>query len=174
MAVTLRPVRRTDGPLYRNWLRDPALAGWHGRELDPATEFRRVLRSRYNFIVEAHERPIGHVAIEADWERDTSAEIGIVIDPSHQHRGFGKRAVSLALAFAFRETRTHRVWAGVLGHNTPALRFFEAVGFVEEGRAREAWLDGDEWIDYVYFSILRREWAQRLSPVDPVATSRER
>lgn len=161
-AVSLRPVRRADGPLYRNWLRDPALAGWHGRELDPAAEFRRVLRSRYNFIVEAHERPVGHVAIEADWDRATSAEFGIVIDASHQHRGLGKSAVSLALAFAFRETRTHRVWAGVLSNNAPALRFFKAAGFAEEGRAREARLEGDEWIDYVYFSILRREWAQRL------------
>ena len=121
-----------------------------------------MLRSRYNFIVEAHECPVGHVAIEADWDRDTSAEFGIVIDPSQQHRGFGKRAVSLALAFAFRETRTHRVWAGVLSNNVPALRFFEAAGFVEEGRAREARPEGDDWIDYVYFSILRREWAQRL------------
>ncbi len=155
-------MRRADGPLYRNWLRDPALAGWHGRELEPTAEFRRALRSRYNFIIEADKRAVGHVAIEADWDRDTSAEFGIVIDPSHQRRGFGKRAVSLALAFAFRETPTHRVWAGVLGNNVPALRFFEAAGFVEEGRAREARLDGDEWIDYVYFSILRREWAQRL------------
>ena len=87
-----------------------------------------MLRSRYNFIVEAHERPVGHVAIEADWDRATSAEFGIVIDASHQHRGLG----------------------------------FKAAGFAEEGRAREARLEGDEWIDYVYFSILRREWAQRL------------
>ena len=121
-----------------------------------------MLRSRYNFIVEAHERAVGHVAIEADWDRDTSAELGIVIGPSHQRHGFGKRAVSLALAFAFRETGAHRVWAGVLGNNAPALRFFKAAGFAEEGRAREARLEGDEWIDYVYFSILRREWAQRL------------
>ena len=121
-----------------------------------------MLRSHYNFIIEADQRAVGHVAIEADWDRDTSAEFGIVIDPSHQRRGFGKRAVSLALAFAFREHRTHRVWAGVLSNNLPGLRFIEAVGFIEEGRAREARLESDEWIDYVYFSILRREWAQRL------------
>jgi len=160
--VTLRPVRRADGPLYKNWLRDPTLAGWHGNALDPTAEFRRVLGSRYNFIVEAGGNVVGHVAIEADWERDTSAELGIVIDPLHHRRGYGKRAVSLALAFAFRETRTHRVWAGVLGNNAPALRFFRDIGFSEEGRAREVRLDGDEWIDYVHFSMLRREWAHRM------------
>ena len=162
--MTLRRVQRADGELYRSWLRDPALAAWHGGDLDPKAEFRRVLRSRYNFILESRGRRLGHVAIEADWERDTSAEIGIVIDSLHQRRGLGKRAVSLALEFAFAEKRVHRVWAGVLGDNVPALRLFEAAGFVEEGRAREARLEGDEWVDYVYFAMLRREWAQRPRP----------
>lgn len=154
-------MQRADGPLYRNWLRDPALATWHGGELDAKAEFRRVLRSRYNFIIDSEGQPVGHVAIEADWERDTSAELGIVVDPMHQRRGFGTRAVSLALDFAFGEKRAHRVWAGVLGNNAPALRLFETAGFVEEGRAREARREGDEWIDHVYFAMLRREWAQR-------------
>jgi len=159
--VRLRRLQRTDGRLYRNWLRDPALAAWHGGSLDPKAEFRRVLRSRYNFILESRGRPLGHVAVEADWDRDTSAELGIVIDPMHQRRGLGRRAVSLALAFAFGEQRVHRVWAGVLGNNIPAVQLFHATGFVEEGRARETRLQDDQWIDYVYFSMLRREWAER-------------
>lgn len=53
------------------------------------------------------------------------------------------------------------MWAGVLGTNTPALRLFKATGFVEEGRAREARREGDEWVDHVYFAMLRGEWAQR-------------
>ena len=175
-TVTLRPIRRADGPLYKDWLRDPALAPWHGGDQNPTAEFRRVLRSRYNFILEAGSEVVGHVAVEGDWEHDTSAELGIVIDPAHQRRGYGKRAVSLALAFAFREKRTHRVWAGVLGSNVPALRLFEATGFVEEGRARETRLEGDDWIDYVHFSILRREWAQRLSgsPQEHFSSPKER
>ena len=143
-------------------MRDPALAGWHGDALDPAAEFRRALGSRYNFIVETDGLAVGHVAIEADWDEATSAELGIVIEPSHHRRGYGTRAVALALAFAFRETRVHRVWAGVLGNNAPALRFFRTVGFAEEGRAREVRREGDAWIDYVHFSMLRREWARRL------------
>ncbi len=143
-------------------MRDPALAAWHGSALEPTAEFRRVLRSRYNFIIEARGGPVGHVAIEADWDHDTSAELGIVIDPAHHRRGYAKRAVAMALAFAFRETDTHRVWAGVLGSNLPALRFFRVVGFAEEGRAREVRLEGEQWIDYVHFSMLRREWARRM------------
>ena len=159
--VKLRRLQRTDRALYTHWLRDPALAAWHGGGLDPKAEFRRVLKSRYNFIIESVGQPLGHVAIEADWDRDTSAELGIVIDPAHQRRGFGRRAVSLALDFAFGEKRVHRVWAGLLGNNAPALRLFEAAGFVEEGRAREARREGNEWVDHVYFAMLRREWAQR-------------
>ncbi|MDE0055451.1 MAG: GNAT family protein [Gammaproteobacteria bacterium] len=157
----MRRIRRADGPLYRSWLRDPALAGWHGGDIDPNAEFRRVLKSGYNFIIESEGQSVGHVAIEADWERDTSAELGILIDPSQQRRGFGRRAISLALDFAFGEKRVHRVWAGVLSNNSPALRLFEAGGFVEEGRVREAQREGDEWVDHVYFAMLRREWAQR-------------
>ena len=120
------------------------------------------MRSRYNFIIDSEGQPVGHVAIEADWERDTSAELGILIDPSRQRRGFGRRAVTLALDFAFKEKRVHRVWAGVLGNNARALRFFEAAGFVEEGRAREARFEAGQWIDYIHFAILRREWSERL------------
>jgi RimJ/RimL family protein N-acetyltransferase len=87
-----------------------------------------------------------------------------MIDPDHQGRGFGSRAVRLALEFAFCEAGVHRVWHGVVSGNEPVMRFFRRLGFIEEGRAREARLVDGRWYDHVYFSTLEQEW-QELSRV---------
>ena len=159
-SVTIREVRLEDGAIYVSWLIDPRLQDWHGGA-DAEREFQRVLRSKFNFVVEFAAVPVGTVAVEGNWGHGTSAELGIMMEPAHQRKGLGSRAVALALDFAFGESGVHRVWAGVVGDNEPALRFFRHVGFVEEGRAREARFKDRRWWDHVYFSVLEREWTRQ-------------
>ena len=156
-GLHLRPIEPSDRERYVCWLGDPRLVDWHGG-VDSEQEVARVLRTRYHFMVETSSRPIGSVSIEADWTLGTSAELGIMIAPDHQGKGWGMHAAALALDFAFGQTAVHRVWHGVVGNNRRVLNFFRKLGFVEEGRAREARMIDGIWVDHVYFSILRQEW----------------
>ena len=51
----------------------------------------------------------------------------------------------------------------VLTINPRALALYEGVGFVAEGRLREAYRDGDRWCDAVVMGILEDEFRARTS-----------
>ena len=160
MDVTLRRVSASDRHTFRVWFRDPHLTRWHGNPSarEAEVEFQRILGSRYNFMVLTGRESVGHVAVECDWDNDTSAELGILIDPRHRNCGIGTIALARVIDFAFEETRVHALWAGVASSNAAALRLCERVGLVEERRAREAEFEDGQWIDHVYFSVLAGKW----------------
>jgi RimJ/RimL family protein N-acetyltransferase len=73
-------------------------------------------------------------------------------------RGFGTEATRLMVDHAFGALGLHRVGLAVFAFNERAIRSYRRVGFVEEGRSREAiWRDGSFW-DEIQMSILEREW----------------
>jgi RimJ/RimL family protein N-acetyltransferase len=80
--------------------------------------------------------------------------------------GYGTEATTLLLDHAFRGLGLHRVGLTVFAFNERAVRSYRSVGFVVEGRAREAiWRDG-RWWDEISMSILDSDWAQRAAPAD--------
>lgn len=88
-------------------------------------------------------------------------------------RGYGTEATALMLDHAFGVLGLHRVALAVFAFNERALHAYRKVGFVEEGRARQAiWRDGG-WHDEVQMSILEDEWRAIRGGVlgrDPVVT----
>jgi RimJ/RimL family protein N-acetyltransferase len=52
----------------------------------------------------------------------------------------------------------HRIQLTVAGFNERAIHTYAKVGFVEEGRDREAVFRAGEWHDQVRMGILSREW----------------
>jgi hypothetical protein len=62
--LVLRDVGSDDATAYKRWLTDARLLDWHGGP-DTDREFDRVLRSKYNFVVEVAGVPIGYVAVRA-------------------------------------------------------------------------------------------------------------
>jgi RimJ/RimL family protein N-acetyltransferase len=81
--------------------------------------------------------------------------------------GYGTEATRLMLEHAFRTLGLHRVALSVFAFNERAIRSYRKVGFVMEGRSREAiWRDG-RWWDELHMSLLDHEWAvlRQASPV---------
>jgi RimJ/RimL family protein N-acetyltransferase len=85
-------------------------------------------------------------------------------------RGFGTEAARLMIDHAFGGLGLHRVGLTVFSFNERAIRSYRSVGFVVEGRAREAiWREG-RWWDEIAMSILASDWtAMRRSSATPVA-----
>lgn len=85
-------------------------------------------------------------------------EIGIDIIPEHQGKGYGGEAINWSLDYAFRLAGLHRVKIRGFEWNAGALRLYERLGFVNEGREREAcWHEGRFW-DSVELGMLEGEW----------------
>jgi RimJ/RimL family protein N-acetyltransferase len=73
--------------------------------------------------------------------------------------GYGTEATRLMVDHAFTGLGLHRVALTVFAFNERAVRSYRSVGFVLEGRAREAiWREG-RWWDEISMSVLDSEWA---------------
>jgi len=73
-------------------------------------------------------------------------------------QGYGREALALVLDYAFNELGLHRLAAGVAEYNQRALCFFQAAGFVEEVRRREALERAGRRWDMLHLGLLRSEW----------------
>jgi RimJ/RimL family protein N-acetyltransferase len=83
-------------------------------------------------------------------------------------RGYGTEATRLMIGHAFDGLGLHRVALSVFSFNERAIRAYRSVGFIVEGRAREAiWRDG-RWWDEISMSLLDADWTA-MRPPAPLA-----
>jgi RimJ/RimL family protein N-acetyltransferase len=93
-----------------------------------------------------------------------SANLRLQMLPDYRGRGYGREAIVEVLRFAFDASphdggpRLHRVSLDVLSINPRAKALYASLGFVEEGRLRDAYRDGDSWADAIVMSILEDEF----------------
>lgn len=87
--------------------------------------------------------------------------IGISVAPPYQGQGYGSEAILWALDFAFRHANMHRVGIGAHAWNEGAWKLYERLGFVHEGRRRDAvWYDG-AYRDTIDMGMLKTEWHEK-------------
>ena len=170
-SVLLRGVERADVPQLHEWSgADPAAfaltsaAPWVPKTVADAlaaydsNERFRPRDAHVPFAVEAEGALAGTVTL---WGIDTlsrSGNLGIALGPHARGRGWGSDASRVLLGYAFRLRGLHRVQLQVLATNEAAVRAYEAVGFVHEGRRREsAWVDG-AYVDELFMGLLEPEW----------------
>ncbi|MGZ5403997.1 MAG: GNAT family N-acetyltransferase [Nocardioides sp.] len=96
------------------------------------------------------------------WHSDTDlhAEVGYVLHPDHEGRGYATEGTRALLALCFEEAGAHRVTARLDERNTASVRLLERLGFRREARFVDGeWFKG-EWTTLEVFAMLEREWAQ--------------
>jgi RimJ/RimL family protein N-acetyltransferase len=85
-----------------------------------------------------------------------SAELGIRIGAeSERGKGYGGRAVALALGYAWNSLNLHRVSLTVLAHNERAIASYRNAGFATEGILRQAAFIDGKWADVAIMAALR-------------------
>lgn len=89
---------------------------------------------------------------------DRSAEIGWLLDPRMQGKGYAREAAALVLDLAFGELGLHRVFAELDPRNAASVALCERLGMRHEAHLREhLWFKGD-WSDTGIYAILEQEW----------------
>lgn len=102
---------------------------------------------------------IGNCSLFGIDNKNRSAEIGILIgEAGYRDKGFGTDATRVLLRFAFNEVNLNRVYLRVFDYNGRAIRSYEKVGFVQEGRERQAIWRENTYHDVHLMAILREEW----------------
>ena len=167
--VVLR--RHTTGNLaaFRRWYADPEVAHltrYHDGPMatgDIEHFFESRVSGTGSFAMAIHlretDRLIGSCAFsQLDGDNGTALFHITIGEKDCWGRGCGTEATRLMLDHAFGTLGLHRVALAVFAFNERAIRSYRRIGFVEEGRSREAiWRDGSFW-DEIQMSILEQEW----------------
>ncbi|MDD2694710.1 MAG: GNAT family protein [Anaerolineales bacterium] len=172
--VRLRAIEREDLPLFTAWLNDPEVHAYLDLifPFSLAEEerwFENMLSSppaEHPLVIEVSEgtawTPVGNCALgKIDW-RNRSAAVGIFIgEKRYWNKGYGGDALRLLLRHGFETLNLNRVYLRVYETNLRGIRAYEKVGFVHEGRFREAEFRGGKALNVLYMSVLRSEWEAR-------------
>ena len=116
------------------------------------------------FVIETDEdgtfRPVGSIAFTTANRRSRIAHLhGLMLHPDARGRGLARTATVRFAEHLFADLDFHRIELECYGFNERGIAHFEACGFVREGVRRRAYLRHGDWVDGVFFGLLREELA---------------
>ena len=101
---------------------------------------------------------VGDVSLLWASEAHRQGELGFVVHPEHQGRGYATEASRPLLDFAFGPLGLHRVIGRLEPRNAGSARVLEKLGMRREAHLVEnEWVKG-EWQSELVYAILAREW----------------
>lgn len=173
--IRLRAIDHVDLELFVRWLSDPEVTAGLARYLPMGMQEEEKWYSKLMerpaderpLTIDARQEggswlPIGNLGLfNIDW-RSRSAELGIMIgEKTYWDKGYGSEALGVLLGHAFDTLNLNRVYLRVFEYNKRAVRAYEKMGFVLEGRMRQAEYHAGKYVDVLFMSILQSEWNTR-------------
>lgn len=169
--VRLRGVERSDLEKFVEWINDPEVTVGLTlflpmSSVDEEKWFEGVMQrpqEQKPLVIDMKKgdgwRLIGNSSFfDFDWVA-RSAEVGIMIgDKSVWNQGYGTEVMTLLLRHGFKTLNLNRIYLRVYAENERAIRTYEKVGFVHEGRKRQAVYKNGKYSDILMMSVLRAEW----------------
>lgn len=165
--IHLRPVRADDSAAMWDMVNDAEGMRTSGTttvftrgQIDAWCAAVAGLEGRIDLAITANgsDEYLGEIVLTEIDEARGSADLRLVMRPAYRGRGYGTEAIELVLGLAFDGIGLHRVGLEVLSINARARSLYESIGFVVEGRRREAYRDGDGWCDAIVMGLLDDEY----------------
>jgi RimJ/RimL family protein N-acetyltransferase len=101
---------------------------------------------------------VGDVSLWRTSGEQAQAEIGFVVYPDHQRRGYAAEAAGALLRLGFEQLGLHRIVGRADARNAASIGVMERIGMRREAHLREnGWIKG-EWTDEVICAALAHEW----------------
>lgn len=89
-----------------------------------------------------------------------SGNLGFFLGAPHARLGYMSEGLSLALGFAFRRLRLHRLEANIQPGNHRSIALVRRLGFSKEGLSRRYLKIGGRWRDHERWAILKEDWSE--------------
>ncbi len=168
--VTLRAIEREDikrlHELQRNV--DLILLGFGQWQPKPLAALEKMFEKHLDepdpawFAIEVAGTLVGECGLHDRDRRSRVAALGIgIYDPGYVGQGYGREAAALLLDWAFDIQNYERIWLDTDATNERALRCYQSLGFVEEGRLRRHTFCNGRYTDAVMMGLLREEWREQ-------------
>lgn len=110
------------------------------------------------FGIIQNDEIIGQAAFKSIRWFNRKAELSLFLDPGFHGKGLGRKILQAMINHAFNQLNLHRLEAEVIEYNKPALKLVEKLGFVQEGRLREARYFDGKYYDIYRYGLLRNEF----------------
>lgn len=171
-SVLLRPIKRSDISYFLNWFNDPEVVQYLDMYL-PMTEMSEEkfieelgtarAGSDVILVIEAigaeSTKPIGNCGLHQINTKDRDAVFGIIIgEKDHRSKGYGVEAGRLMIHYGFQQLNLHRISSAAVAFNERSIKLHKKLGFVEEGRLRQAMFKNGRYYDRLEFGLLIEEW----------------
>jgi RimJ/RimL family protein N-acetyltransferase len=102
---------------------------------------------------------VGDVSLQWASAVHRQGELGFIVHPAHQGKGYATEASRPLLAFAFETLGLHRVVGRAEARNIGSARVLEKLGMRREAHLVENEWVKDEWQSELVYAILAREWS---------------
>lgn len=165
----LRPVSVADATDdYLRWMNDSEVTRGLETGIFPTTKesltsfVEKTSASKDNvflaIIDKASGKHIGNIKLgNINWVH-RHGELGILIgDKAAWGKGFGTDACRLLVEYAFGKLNLHKVWLAVFANNPSAIKVYERLGFVEEGRLKEHVFSEGNLVDKILMSVFNKK-----------------
>lgn len=145
--IGLRVIMPADGENFLRWHNDKATRERIGGIFPFNNELFRKICSSYGeqqpsdiwFAITKNDELVGIAGLHSVKYYQRNAEIAILIgEEGHRRKGVGREAIELIVEYAFGTLALHRLFALVYADNTPAIHFFNTIGWSKEGLLKEA------------------------------------
>ena len=107
----------------------------------------------------ARDRVIGDFMVRVSSVQHARLELGWVLHPDFQGRGYAREAAGAVLDFVFETVNPHRAEAFLDARNMASAALCERLGMRREATLIEEEYNDGEWQDTAVYGVLRREWA---------------
>ncbi|HCU50730.1 MAG TPA: GNAT family N-acetyltransferase [Micromonosporaceae bacterium] len=111
-------------------------------------------RKVYELAVTLDGRLIGSCGLSNFHVANRRAELGYLIHPEQQRKGYASEAAKLIIQFGFRELGLHRIEATTAPNNAGSSRVLEKIGMTYEGLSRDYRRVRGVWRDSLRYAIL--------------------
>ena len=167
--LVLRPLTEADVPALLAYRGDAEVCRWLPFEPMDEAEVRRRLRDHWSTTVltgpgssltlgiDVDGALVGDVVLFVKDRGARLAEVGWVLAPQHEGRGYATEAARVLLAVAFDGLRAHRVIARMDPDNTASAAVAARLCMRREALLIEDELFKGAWADTLLYALLERE-----------------
>ena len=129
-----------------------------------AEEYAEFSANRLMFTIEnLYGENVGGVNLNSIDEKNGTFSIRVQVDRDHRGKGYGTRAVTILLKYAFFERRLNKFNECALEGNEASIAMLKKVGCIQEGVRRKVIYTDGQYLDLLLFGLTKDEFMERTS-----------